>query len=176
MGMYCNPRPQSTTHVVRLGLGLRLLPQILRQNREANGGCTRCTISETICRVLNAFLFFVCFVWVQGVECILYRIDEEIRSCALAIPFSFVVCSCSLACFTYVYMCTYIYIYAHIYIYVYTHIYVWVRVYLSLYRVLQCVAVCCSVLQCVAVCCSVWHCVAVCCIVLQSVAFSHVPP
>jgi len=30
------------------------------------------------------------------------------------------------------------------------------------YRVLQCVAVCCSVLQCVAVCCSVLQCVAVC--------------
>jgi len=27
----------------------------------------------------------------------------------------------------------------------------------SVYCVLQCVAVCCSVLQCVAVCCSVWH-------------------
>jgi len=30
-------------------------------------------------------------------------------------------------------------------------------------RVLQCVAVCCSVLQCVVVCCSVLQCVAVCC-------------
>jgi len=30
-------------------------------------------------------------------------------------------------------------------------------------RVLQCVAVCCSVLQCVAVCCRVFQCVAVCC-------------
>ena len=29
-------------------------------------------------------------------------------------------------------------------------------------RMLQCVAVCCSVLQCVAVCCSVLQCVAVC--------------
>jgi len=28
-------------------------------------------------------------------------------------------------------------------------------------RVIQCVAVCCSVLQCVAVCCSVLQCVAV---------------
>jgi len=50
-------------------------------------------------------------------------------------------------------------------------------------RVLQCVAVCCSVLQCVvatfhgketnesvAVCCSVLQCVAVCCSVLQCVA------
>ena len=36
--------------------------------------------------------------------------------------------------------------------------------------VLQCVAVCCSVLQCVAVCCSVLQCVAVCCSVLQYVA------
>jgi len=34
-------------------------------------------------------------------------------------------------------------------------------------RVLQCVAVCCSVLQCVAVCCSVLQCVAVCCSVVQ---------
>ena len=31
----------------------------------------------------------------------------------------------------------------------------------SVFRVLQCVAVCCSVLQCVAVCCSVYQCVAV---------------
>ena len=37
-------------------------------------------------------------------------------------------------------------------------------------RVLQCVAVCCSVLQCVAVSCSVLRCVAVCCSVLQCVA------
>ena len=37
-------------------------------------------------------------------------------------------------------------------------------------RVLQRVAVCCSVLQCVAVCCSVLQCVAVCCGVLQCVA------
>ena len=41
-------------------------------------------------------------------------------------------------------------------------------------RVLQCVAVCCSVfcsvLQCVAVCCSVLQCVAVCCSVLRCVA------
>ena len=37
-------------------------------------------------------------------------------------------------------------------------------------RVLQCVAVCCSVLQCVAACCSVLQCVAVCCSVLQCVA------
>jgi len=36
-------------------------------------------------------------------------------------------------------------------------------------RVLQCVAVCCSVLQSVAVCCSVLQCAAVCCSVLQSV-------
>jgi len=36
----------------------------------------------------------------------------------------------------------------------------------SLYRVLQCVAVCCSVLQCVAVWCSVLQCDAVCCSVL----------
>ena len=36
-------------------------------------------------------------------------------------------------------------------------------------RVLQCVAVCCSVLQCVAVCCSVLQCVAVCRSVLQCV-------
>jgi len=35
--------------------------------------------------------------------------------------------------------------------------------------VLQCVAVCCSVLQCVAVCCFVLQCVAVCCSVLQCV-------
>jgi len=34
---------------------------------------------------------------------------------------------------------------------------------LALWRVLQCVAVCCSVSQCVAVCCSVLQCVAVCC-------------
>ena len=34
-------------------------------------------------------------------------------------------------------------------------------------RMLQCVAVCCSVLQCVAVCCGVLHCVAVCCSVIQ---------
>ena len=33
-----------------------------------------------------------------------------------------------------------------------------------LQRVLQCVAVCCSVLQCVAVCCSALQCVAVCCV------------
>ena len=37
-------------------------------------------------------------------------------------------------------------------------------------RMLQCVAVCCSVLQCVAVCCSVLQCVAVCCSVLQCAA------
>ena len=37
----------------------------------------------------------------------------------------------------------------------------------ALYRVLQGVAVCCSVHQCVAVCCSVLQCVAVCCSVLQ---------
>ena len=36
-----------------------------------------------------------------------------------------------------------------------------------LQRMLQCVAVYCSVLQCVAVCCSVWQCIAVCCSVLQ---------
>ena len=35
-------------------------------------------------------------------------------------------------------------------------------------KVMECVAVCCSVLQCVAVCCSVLQCVAVCC------AWSHV--
>jgi len=35
------------------------------------------------------------------------------------------------------------------------------------YRVLQCVAVRCSVLQCVAVCCSVLQCAAVCCSVLH---------
>ena len=40
----------------------------------------------------------------------------------------------------------------------------------SLYKVLQCVVVCCSVLQCVAVCCSVLQCVAVWCSVLQCVA------
>ena len=40
----------------------------------------------------------------------------------------------------------------------------------GLHRVLQCVAVCCSVLQCVAVCCSVLQCVAVCCSVSQCVA------
>jgi len=50
---------------------------------------------------------------------------------------------------------------------------------LHLWRVLQCVAVCCRVLQCVAVCCSVLQCVAVCCIVLQCVTacysmFQHV--
>ena len=33
-------------------------------------------------------------------------------------------------------------------------------------RVMQCVAVCCSVLQCVAVCCSVLQCAAACCSVL----------
>jgi len=33
-------------------------------------------------------------------------------------------------------------------------------------RVLQCVAVCCSVLQCVAVCRIVLYCVVLCCIVL----------
>ena len=38
------------------------------------------------------------------------------------------------------------------------------------YSVLQCVAVRCSVLQCVAVCYSVLQCVAVCCSVLQCVA------
>jgi len=37
-------------------------------------------------------------------------------------------------------------------------------------RVLQCVAVCCSMLQSVAVCCSVLQCVAVHCSVLQCVA------
>jgi len=37
-------------------------------------------------------------------------------------------------------------------------------------RVMQCVAVCCSVLQCVAVCCIVLQCVAMCCNVLQCVA------
>ena len=37
-------------------------------------------------------------------------------------------------------------------------------------RVLQCVAVCCSVLLCAAVCCSVLQCVAVCCCVLLCVA------
>jgi len=37
-------------------------------------------------------------------------------------------------------------------------------------RLLQCVAVRCSVLQCVAVCCSVLQCVAMCCSVLQCVA------
>ena len=41
--------------------------------------------------------------------------------------------------------------------------------YMGEVRVLQCVAVCCSVLQCVAVCCSVLQCAAVCC-VLQCVA------
>ena len=40
----------------------------------------------------------------------------------------------------------------------------------GLHRVLQCVAVCCSVLQCVAVCCSVLQCVAVCRSVSQCVA------
>jgi len=34
-------------------------------------------------------------------------------------------------------------------------------------RVLQCVAVCCSMWQCVAVCCNALQCVAVCCSVLQ---------
>jgi len=38
------------------------------------------------------------------------------------------------------------------------------------FRVLMCVAVCCSVLLCVAVCCSVSQCVAVCCSVSQCVA------
>ena len=38
------------------------------------------------------------------------------------------------------------------------------------YRMLQCVAVCCSVLQCAAVRCSALQCVAVCCSVLQCVA------
>jgi len=33
-------------------------------------------------------------------------------------------------------------------------------------RVLQCIAVCCSVLQCIAVCCSVLHGVPLCCSVL----------
>ena len=42
--------------------------------------------------------------------------------------------------------------------------------YSALQRVLQCVAVCCSVLQCVAVCCSVLQYVAVCCSVLHCVA------
>ena len=37
-------------------------------------------------------------------------------------------------------------------------------------KVLQCVTVCCNVMQCVAVCCSVLQCVAVCCSVLQCVA------
>ena len=39
-------------------------------------------------------------------------------------------------------------------------------------RMLQCVAVCCSVLQCVAVCCSVLvlQCIAVCCNMLQCVS------
>jgi len=40
-------------------------------------------------------------------------------------------------------------------------------------RVLQCVAVCCSVLQCVAVCCSALQCVAVCCSVPQCVAVCY---
>ena len=44
------------------------------------------------------------------------------------------------------------------------------RLRVSLWTVLQRVAVCCSVLQCVAVCCSVLQCVAVCCSVLQCVA------
>jgi len=38
----------------------------------------------------------------------------------------------------------------------------------SMYIVLQCVAVCCSVLQCVAVCCSVLQSVAMCCKVVDS--------
>jgi len=38
------------------------------------------------------------------------------------------------------------------------------------YRVLQCVAVCCSVLQCVAVRCRAWQSVAVSCSVVQCVA------
>jgi len=37
-------------------------------------------------------------------------------------------------------------------------------------RVLQCVAVCCSVLQCVAVRCSVLQCIAVCCIITNEAA------
>ena len=45
-------------------------------------------------------------------------------------------------------------------------IYAW-YIYSCVYRVLQCVAVCCSVLQSVAVCCSVLQSVAVCCSVLQ---------
>jgi len=44
------------------------------------------------------------------------------------------------------------------------------RLPLNFHRVLQCVAVCCSVLQRIAVCCSVLQCVAVCCSVSQCVA------
>ena len=45
------------------------------------------------------------------------------------------------------------------------------------YRMLQCVAVCCSVLQCVAVCCSVLQCVAVqICSSSAASGSSHLPP
>jgi len=47
-------------------------------------------------------------------------------------------------------------------IYMYTNIFV-LYICMHKFKVLQCVAVCCSVLQCVAVCCSVLQCVAVCC-------------
>jgi len=40
-------------------------------------------------------------------------------------------------------------------------------IYYSVQRMLQCIAVSCSVLQCVAMCCSVMHCVAIWCSVLQ---------
>jgi len=42
--------------------------------------------------------------------------------------------------------------------------------YASVYLMLHCVAVCCSVLQCVAARCSALQCVAWCCSVLQCVA------
>ena len=42
-----------------------------------------------------------------------------------------------------------------------------VAVWCSVFQCVACVAVCCSVLQYVAVCCSVLQCVAVCCSVLQ---------
>ena len=41
-------------------------------------------------------------------------------------------------------------------------------------RMLQCVAVCCSVLQCIAVYCSVLQCIAVCCSVLQCVPVYYI--
>jgi len=45
----------------------------------------------------------------------------------------------------------------YLYIYVIAHMYVLPPAYVSRKRLLQCVAMRCSVLQCVAVCCSLFH-------------------